>query len=358
VAAWLKPHDAISLAAARAWQELLARSAPTAGNPPSQNQNSPAKPLLVIGVHMRGTDKVPAVPPSSYFPLIDAYIKFNEPSSRVRIFFASDDQSYVDQAMQRYGSQAFVQAGVPRVAGTIWKTLNATGAHRTGEAVLIDMLMLSKCNFLLKSASALSEFAIYYNPDLIFNSIDLSIPGQLLPHWAQTKAAASKSATNLAAATINVPAEPANMTDDVLSEASHHINQQPPTVEPQTMDEADLSAANPSVPSRSTTQAQFTHGAVPNDLNAESKAEAELSRVVAASQSRGYSEPLQPIEVEKVDVLASPASSDIVVQPRVNLAGVTETSAVNRSPAIHQDTDHRYSQAASDMEETTGMSVN
>ena len=59
---------------------------------------------------------------------------------------------------------------------------------------LLDTLLLSRCDFLLKPNSAVSEWAIYYNPRLSRNSYTFwggsqsnegtqSLPGQELPAW-------------------------------------------------------------------------------------------------------------------------------------------------------------------------------
>merc|ERR1719231_436885 len=58
--------------------------------------------------------------------------------------------------------------------------------------------MLSRCDFLLKSASAVSEFAILFNPNLINNSYDFSLPDQPMPSWLpqnETRATATKNTT-------------------------------------------------------------------------------------------------------------------------------------------------------------------
>ena len=52
-----------------------------------------------------------------------------------------------------------------------------------GVEVLLDTLLLAKCDFLLKSSSAVSEFALYYNPRLHNQSYDFSIPDQPPPPW-------------------------------------------------------------------------------------------------------------------------------------------------------------------------------
>ena len=52
--------------------------------------------------------------------------------------------------------------------------------YRKGEDVLIDCLLLSRCNYLLKCTSAVGEFATYFEPSL--SCIDLNhVPGQISP---------------------------------------------------------------------------------------------------------------------------------------------------------------------------------
>ena len=45
--------------------------------------------------------------------------------------------------------------------------------YKKGEDALMDCLLLSRCSFLLKSSSALSQFAVYFNLALHENSLDL-----------------------------------------------------------------------------------------------------------------------------------------------------------------------------------------
>ena len=44
--------------------------------------------------------------------------------------------------------------------------------YRKGEDVLIDCLLLSRCNYLLKCTSAVGEFAMYFNPDLLCTDLN------------------------------------------------------------------------------------------------------------------------------------------------------------------------------------------
>jgi hypothetical protein len=54
--------------------------------------------------------------------------------------------------------------------------------------VLLDVLLLSRTDFLLHAASGVAEFAIYWNPRLHANSVHLQYErGRQLPWWMVTK---------------------------------------------------------------------------------------------------------------------------------------------------------------------------
>mmetsp|Transcript_27876 Transcript_27876/g.63983 ORF Transcript_27876/g.63983 Transcript_27876/m.63983 type:complete len:459 (-) Transcript_27876:1468-2844(-) len=165
----------------------------------------------VIGVHLRGTDKFisPKVPPEQYFELIDAFLTAHQESSprghahepsRGRrahshkdqppmIFLATDDAQYQQQMLTRYGNARITQLFDGKILraqanNAIWADQSSSSVpHAKGLQVLLDTLLLSKCDFLLKPSSAVSEFAIYFNPRLANNSYDFNLHGQPLPRW-------------------------------------------------------------------------------------------------------------------------------------------------------------------------------
>lgn len=47
------------------------------------------------------------------------------------------------------------------------------GNYRKGEEVLLDALLLSRCDFLLHAASGVAEVAMYWNPSLHQHSVHL-----------------------------------------------------------------------------------------------------------------------------------------------------------------------------------------
>lgn len=169
----------------------------------------------IIGVHVRGTDKVvrPKVPPEAYFPLLDLYLAAHGDGL---VFVATDDVKYMARLRARYGgadggrgSRLVSLGGGYREAGWGGRSELAAadasaaagtrgrgqGGYARGEEVLIDALLLARCDFLLKSTSAVAEFALWVSASLSRRHLDLQLAaaepdprdrfaGQELPPWA------------------------------------------------------------------------------------------------------------------------------------------------------------------------------
>lgn len=135
----------------------------------------------VLGVHIRGTDKQMSIGgrvmgPEFYFPAIERW-SHTHPGSK--IFVASDSPSFVRQMVSKYKDRVFVR-NVLRSEKNAFLDTSLRDNYRKGEDVLIDVLLLSKCSFLLKSASSVSQFATYFNPALVDRSIDVQYPREAL----------------------------------------------------------------------------------------------------------------------------------------------------------------------------------
>lgn len=132
----------------------------------------------VLGIHLRGTDKGTAnahpalmriIRPEQYFPHIDHYLNLHADS---KIFVATDQQQFQTQIVARYGARVISTDSI-RATGlrSVFEKHDGHG-YQKGEEVLIDSLLLSQCDFLLKCTSAVGEFAHYFNPML--TGIDLN----------------------------------------------------------------------------------------------------------------------------------------------------------------------------------------
>ncbi len=126
----------------------------------------------VLGVQIRGTDKGTAnshpklmriIKPEEYFPHID---KYTQQHGQCRIFVATDQMQFLKEMRERYGNR-IISLPASRSHSNL-ATFNVnyqqTRNYAKGEEVLMDCLLLSRCDYLLKCTSAVGEFAIYFNP--------------------------------------------------------------------------------------------------------------------------------------------------------------------------------------------------
>ncbi|MCO6358769.1 hypothetical protein [Roseivirga pacifica] len=120
---------------------------------------------FVLGVHIRGTDLhyAPVVSPAEYFPHIDSQIE-KEPT--LKIFLATDQAQYIPVFEKRYGNRIVYSDSFRsdnEIAPFQRKELSP---YKKGEDVLLDILLLSKADFLIKGSSNVGEMAMYFNPSL------------------------------------------------------------------------------------------------------------------------------------------------------------------------------------------------
>jgi hypothetical protein len=134
----------------------------------------------MLGVHIRGTDKKETgtgpvlsriVPPDEYFPAIDEYLRKQADAG---IFLATDQAQFREALHARYGDRVvWYSELLSRSAVNVFQVNDAGPVNRLkGEEVLIDALLLSRCDFMFKCTSAVGEFAHYFSPRL--QSLDLN----------------------------------------------------------------------------------------------------------------------------------------------------------------------------------------
>jgi hypothetical protein len=126
----------------------------------------------VLGVHIRGTDKGAAVAssnvqrivgPEAYITEIDAYLREHP---QCKIFLATDQTQFLEMMKQRYADRILYRDAKRSSTNLNPFQVQDGEGYRKGEDALVDCLLLSKCDFLLKCTSHLSETALYFNRDL------------------------------------------------------------------------------------------------------------------------------------------------------------------------------------------------
>jgi hypothetical protein len=117
----------------------------------------------VIGIHYRGTDKceeVKQVPFETYIEEINKYADY-------QIFVASDDQKFIATIKQLYKERVVAYNCCRSSDGKPihrYKPENAQSMAQLGEDVLVEALLLSRCELLIHSLSNVSTVALYFNP--------------------------------------------------------------------------------------------------------------------------------------------------------------------------------------------------
>jgi hypothetical protein len=129
---------------------------------------------FVLGVHYRGTDTARHFPYRKVgFETYDAWIARVLELRRARdfaIFVATDESAFLDRMRERYGERALHWRESPRSEGSAVGVHHAsdpeTSGYVRGESVVIDALLLSECDHLIKGRSNVSDAALVFNPRL------------------------------------------------------------------------------------------------------------------------------------------------------------------------------------------------
>jgi len=148
------------------------------------------RPRYTIGVHIRGTDFAYAEPtsPHAYFEEIDRHLA-RRGSDDWRIFLATDQNQFVDLFRRRYAGRVIAYDCLRSNGRRPPFKFAGESPYRRGEDVLIDVLLLSRCDFLFKGSAAVGECALWFDPSLechdfaLESSFDPRTIEHLVPAW-------------------------------------------------------------------------------------------------------------------------------------------------------------------------------
>jgi len=125
------------------------------------------RPQVTLGVHIRGTDFSYAEPtsPQAYFDAIDRYVAASK-INNYRIFLATDQVQFVDIFHNHYGERVLTYDCLRSNSDQAAFKFSWESPYRRGEDVLVDVLLLSRTDFIFKGAAAAGECALWFNPKL------------------------------------------------------------------------------------------------------------------------------------------------------------------------------------------------
>ncbi|RXG25170.1 hypothetical protein DSM02_1140 [Leeuwenhoekiella polynyae] len=121
----------------------------------------------IIGVHYRGTDKTSEAPAVSYEQVKEImHTKLLNDSENTQFFLASDDYNFIDYMTAHFGNEYILTRSVNRSKNGKPIHITSKNLREINREALIDCLILSECNKLIKTASILSGCSVIFNPNL------------------------------------------------------------------------------------------------------------------------------------------------------------------------------------------------
>ncbi len=121
--------------------------------------------FFVIGVHYRGTDKEKEAPRVEYEEVFGSILKHIPSDQPYRIFVATDEIPFLEATLERFPGHVLAR-DAHRSDGHIGVHFLELNKYALGEEALIDCLLLSKTQLLIRTSSNLSLWATYFNPEM------------------------------------------------------------------------------------------------------------------------------------------------------------------------------------------------
>lgn len=128
---------------------------------------------FVIGVHYRGTDKKIAAPRVKYQEVLkEIKKKIAKVKKNYRIFIATDEQDFIDYMKIIFPKKILYLKSVTRSKDGSPVHIRADSPYKVGEDAILDCLLLSKTDYLIRTTSNLSLWSTYFNPVLPFKDLN------------------------------------------------------------------------------------------------------------------------------------------------------------------------------------------
>jgi hypothetical protein len=121
----------------------------------------------ILGVHYRGTDKISEAPAVQFDNLIERIKKIVAKSTGVELIFVSTDDEKVLQNMAGsvFGVPViFREDSIRSEDGTQIHLKEGNSKVVINHDAIVNCLILSRCHYLLKTASFLSDCSVIFNP--------------------------------------------------------------------------------------------------------------------------------------------------------------------------------------------------
>lgn len=136
----------------------------------------------MIGVHYRGTDKMDKRYAEAEFfshnqmlACMDL-VKLKHPHAR--FFVATDEETFLEAAVKKYGRDITYVEQIRSTTQLAPHNMVEIPNYIKGKDALIDCLLLSRCNILIRTSSNLSCASVFFNPNI--ELINVNYPDNVL----------------------------------------------------------------------------------------------------------------------------------------------------------------------------------
>ncbi len=132
--------------------------------------------VYVIGIHYRGTDKSVEAPEVAYSEVRTEVDKALISHPQAKIFVATDTQPFFEY-MERIYPGRVLSADAERSADGKPLHYGREGStYQRGKEAIIDALLLSRCELLIRTSSTQSLCSTYFSPDLPVIELSQKLP--------------------------------------------------------------------------------------------------------------------------------------------------------------------------------------
>ena len=135
-----------------------------------------------LGLHIRHSDKAAGrrqLDTDDFLPYVEAFLA----SGGKWVYLATDSSNVVEHIKSKWPDRVLKvirSMGDDIVRSNSLEAVFDIGSHhRTNEEILVEILALSKCQFLIHGLSAVTESSIWINIDLHYTSVNLEDPQHL-----------------------------------------------------------------------------------------------------------------------------------------------------------------------------------
>lgn len=120
---------------------------------------------FVLGIHMRSTDFFYHADPLSFNQFIEVIDEIFKGEPKFKIFVSTETTVALQEVVDRYPKRT-IYCDHLRSSTTRNPLWSAPNVAKQGEEVLVECLLLSKCNHLISGQSSIPIIATYFNPQL------------------------------------------------------------------------------------------------------------------------------------------------------------------------------------------------